>query len=294
MSSPPQLYRCEVRALVNKMKHRPSVQKVLTEGLWYMYVYIIILFRPVDQTTWTTMLTKILIITSIASDLYPLISAISEIYYLHLDMQLFNLHCCGLPFVFLLVRSVTPEPSGNDDDDTQSVVSPLLDGSNNPIDALEAGQEWSTNGLFDTNVAPPLVIATDQTDEACPLPPMKESPQRRKVRRGDACTAPLQLKPEERPETKPKPGNDDGASETPGNQINPQNVPSFESAPSWKAPNMLPTTPENCPDPFLNNPVCAFRTPDMTNWVERQYRGITVDLPECYLCMFQAFLLLPI
>lgn len=219
-------------------------------------------------------------------------------------MQLFNLHCCRfLLSIFLLVQCITPNPSRNNNDvdlgDTpQSVVSPLLlDGSNNPIAGsedglLEEGQGWPTDGLFDTNAAPPLVIAsTDQPDNACPLPPMKESSQRRKLRRADACTAPLQqFKPEERTETKPKPkpGNHDGASKTPGNRISPHSGPSFESAPSWKAPKLQPITPQKCPDPMLSNPVCAFRTPDMTNWVERQYPGITVDLPECYLCMFRA------
>lgn len=208
-------------------------------------------------------------------------------------MQLFNPHCyICLPFVFLLVRSIAPDPSGNDDDDVQSIISPLLDRSNNPIDvsenSLEANQGWPTDGLFDTNVPPSPIIATDQIGDACPLPPMKEYYQRRKVRRGNACTAPLQLKPEAGPETKPNPGNNDGASKMPGNRISPHSGPLFESAPSWKAPSMIPYTPQKCLDPFINIPVCALHTPDMTNWVERQYRGITVDLPECFPCMFQA------
>lgn len=208
-------------------------------------------------------------------------------------MQLFNPHCyIFLPFVFLLVRSIAPDPSGNDDDDVQSILYPLLQGSNKLIavsqNTLEARQEWPTDGLFDTNVPHSPIIATDQIGDACPLPPMKEYYQRRKVRRGDACTAPLQLKPEAGPETKPNPGDNDGASKTPGKRISPHSGPLFESAPSWKAPSMIPYTLKKCLDPFLNIPVCAFHTPDMTNWVERQYQGITVDLPECFPCMFQA------
>lgn len=223
--------------------------------------------------------------------------------------SVFNLHCCSrfLPFFFLLVQCIiTLNPSGKNDvdigdgDAAQSVVSPLLlDGSNNPIagseDGLQEGQSWPTDDLFDTNAAPSLVIAsTDQTDDPCPLPPMKEYSQRRKVRRGDSCTAPLQFKPEERTETKPKPkpGDNDGVSKAPGNRISPHSGPSFESTPSWKAPQKQPITRQNCPDPLLSNAVCASRIPDMTNWVERQYPGITVDLPECYLCMF-SFPLLP-
>lgn len=214
-------------------------------------------------------------------------------------MQLFNPHYSRfLPFFFLLVECITLDPSRNEEVDTgdaaQSVVSPLLDGSNNSIagseDGLEEGQGWPPDELFDTaNAAPLLAIAsTDQTDDACPLPPMGEYSQRRKVRRGDACTAPLQFKPEERTAPKPKPGNNDGASKTPGDRnISPHSGPSFEPTPSsWKAPRRQPTTSQKCPDPVLSNPVCAFRLPDRTNWVERQYPGITVDLPECYLCMF--------
>lgn len=213
-------------------------------------------------------------------------------------MQLFNLHCCRfLPFFFLLVQCITLNPSKNNDvdigDAAQSVGSPLLDGSKTPIagpeEGLEEGQGWPTDELFDTNTAPPLVIAsTVQTDDACPLPPMKEYSQRRKVRRGDACTAPLQFKPEERTEPKPEPGNNDGVSKTPGDRISPHSGQSFDSTPSWEAPKKQPITRQKCPDPLLSNPVCAFRIPDRTNWVERQYPGITVDLPECYLCMFQA------
>lgn len=204
-------------------------------------------------------------------------------------MQLFNLHYCRfLPFVFLLIRSITPNLSGNDhdnhDNDAKVAVSPLLDGSNSPIamsqNAPEAGQGWPADALFKTDAPFPVVIATDQADDVCSIPPIKEYSQRRRFKRGNACTAP--------PEPKPRPGNNDGAPKTPENRINPHSGPSFESVPSWKEPNKLPFGSEKCPDPLLNNPVCAFRAPDMTNWVERQYPGITVDLPECYMCMFQA------
>lgn len=207
-------------------------------------------------------------------------------------MQLFNLQCCRfLPFVFLLVRCITPDLSGNDDDDTQSILSPLPDGSDNLTDASEntldvgeGGQVWSNDGLLDTNVPPPLFVATEQTDYTCPLPPTKEDSQRRKVRRGDSCDAPLELKPGPNTETKPRPGNNDGASETPSNRISPSSGPLFEwpswTWPAWKAPKVLPTTPEPCPNALMRFPICSRRLVD-------EYQNTAVELRDALPCMFQ-------
>lgn len=201
----------------------------------------------------------------------------------------------------------------------QSVVSPIiLDEPINSIAGSEDGiKDWQGRPTVDTNAAAPpfdIIASTDQktTDDndSCSLhAPVKtgysqQQQQRRKFRRADgdhdACTAPSlqqQFKPEERTETKPKPkpgknngdDDDDDASKTPANRISPHSGPSFDQTPWWKAPKKQLISPQYCPDPFLSNPVCAFRMPDMTNWVERQYPGITVDLPECYLCMFVFF-----
>lgn len=211
-------------------------------------------------------------------------------------MQLFNLQCCRfLPFIFRLVRCITPDPSGYDDNhDPQSVVA-LLDGTNNLIAASEnalkmgeeGGQVSPINRLSDTNAPSPLLVATDQTADACPLPATNEYSQRRRFRRGNACTAPLQVKPGARTETKPRPGNNEGTSKTPGNRISPHGGPLFESAPSWKTPKLLPINPEICPHPIINTPVCASPILEMTNWFLWQDQIIFVELPECYSCMFQ-------
>ena len=213
-------------------------------------------------------------------------------------MQLCNLQFCrSLPFLFLLFQCITSDLSGNDndDDDALSIPSPLPDGSNNPngasentLKVVDGGQVWSNDGLFDTNAPTPLLVAIEQTAEACTLPPTKEDPQRRKVRRGDACTAPLQLKPGTNTETKPRPGNNDGASETPLNRIGPSSGPLFEW-PSWiwpsrKAPIVLPTTPEPCPNALLRFPICARRLVD-------DYQNSAEELRDALPCVFQPLLI---
>lgn len=215
-------------------------------------------------------------------------------------MQLCNLQFCrSLPFLFLLFRCITSDLSGNsnDDDDAQSIASPLPDGSNSPTGASEntlkvgeGGQVWSNDGLFDTNAPTPLLVATEQTADACTLPSTKEGSQRRKVRRGDACTAPLQLlKPGTNMETKPRPGNNDGASETPLNRISPSSGPLFEWPSSWtwpsrKAPKVLPTTPEPCPNALLRYPICARRLVD-------DYQNSAEEIRDALPCVFQPLLI---
>lgn len=201
-------------------------------------------------------------------------------------MQLCNPQFCRfLPFVFLLFRCITSDLSGNDDDDdTQPIPSPLPDG----LKVGKGGQVWSSDRLFDTNAPTPLLVATEQTDDACPLPPTKEDSQRRKVRRGVACTAPLQLKPGTNTETKPRPGNHDGAWETPLNPISPSSGLLFEWPswiwPSWTAPNVQPTTPKPCPNVLMRFPICSRRLVD-------EYQNTAEELRDALPCVFQPLLI---
>lgn len=75
----------------------------------------------------------------------------------------------------IIVRSITPDPSGNDDnEDAQSVTLPLLNGSNNPIAVsdnatLEPGQVWPSDTFLYTNAPPPLVPREEKSKVTKPV-----------------------------------------------------------------------------------------------------------------------------
>lgn len=96
-------------------------------------------------------------------------------------MQLFNLHCCRfLPFVFLLVQCITPDPSENDDDDVaQSIASPPFDGSNNLIAASENALPTDGGSMILMSPLHSSLLLTRPTTHD-PSPPQKNTPSKKK------------------------------------------------------------------------------------------------------------------